>query len=135
MLSDSKSNFKVLCRLHLQLDGALLHRRRGQAAEANGELATELDAWWRIVKSANWDSLQDVRKVYKDADGVTVGSLSYTVFNIRHNRFRLIVQIAFERQTVFVKFMLTNKEYDRDGWKQELLAEQRERERKVKGRK
>ena len=76
-----------------------------------------LDAWFRIATAASWHSLEDVRKTYATADGVTVGGKTYTVFNIGGNKFRLIVKIEYKYQKIFIKHVLTHKEYDKGGWK------------------
>ena len=90
------------------------------------QAAQDLDVWERSARRANWISLADVRKTYPKADGVTIGKRTYTVFNIVANRFRLIVQIVYESQTILFKKVLTHAEYDRGDWKQSLLDEQRE---------
>ena len=38
------------------------------------------------------------------------------MFNIRHNRYRLIVYPAFSRRKLYVKALLSHKEYDRKDW-------------------
>ena len=76
-----------------------------------------LDAWYRTAKSAEWTSLEDVRKTYPSADGVPVGGKVYTVFNIGGSHFRLIVEINYRTQRVFIRHVLTHAEYDKGGWK------------------
>jgi mRNA interferase HigB len=72
----------------------------------------ELDKWFRIVRKAQWYSLEDVRTQFVSAD--RVGSV--VVFNIRHNAYRLIVRHQLPGQRLFVKALLTHKEYDRREW-------------------
>lgn len=93
------------------------------------QAAQDLDTWERVARRANWTSLAEVHKMYPKADGVTIGKRTYTVFNIAGNRFRLIVQIAYERKTIFFKRILTHAEYDRGDWKQNLQQEQEEQKR------
>lgn len=76
-----------------------------------GEAA--LDSWYRVVKQAVWESIVDVRKLYSHADAVG----RFTVFNVRGNHYRLISEINYESQTVYIRFILTHKEYDQEGWK------------------
>jgi mRNA interferase HigB len=62
-----------------------------------------------------------VRKAYPHADAVEVSSGNIvTVFNIRGNRYRLIVAIKYEWAMVYVLRFLTHAEYDRDKWKDQL---------------
>jgi len=41
------------------------------------------------------------------------------VFNVGGNKYRVIARIHFNRQMVFIRFVLTHREYDRDTWKSE----------------
>jgi mRNA interferase HigB len=93
------------------------------------EISAGLDAWYRVAKTAKWSSLEDVQQPYPSADGVRAGKQTYTVFNIRGNRFRLIVKIEYRFQTIYIKDVLTHAEYDRNGWKKALEKEQRKMER------
>ncbi len=73
----------------------------------------QVDSWYATVKKAEWQNLEDVRKIYRDAEAV--GNL--TVFNIKGNEYRLIVGIDYETQTVYYKYFLTHAEYDKNKWK------------------
>ncbi len=72
----------------------------------------ELEIWYRIAKQASWQSLVDVRVDYRTAD--LVGRL--LIFNLLHNKYRLIVRENFQGQSLFVKAVLTHDEYDRKEW-------------------
>jgi len=39
------------------------------------------------------------------------------VFNLAHNRYRLITTVFFATREIYVKDLLTHKEYDRKEWK------------------
>ncbi len=41
-----------------------------------------------------------------------------TVFNIAKNRFRLIAFVSFRTGIVYIKEILSHKEYDKGRWKQ-----------------
>ena len=41
------------------------------------------------------------------------------VFNIRHHRYRLIVYPVFSRRKLYLKALLTHKEYDMKEWRQQ----------------
>jgi mRNA interferase HigB len=86
--------------------------------------ASEVDAWERVASKTEWGSLDDIRKTYPDADGITIGNRIYTVFNICGNQFRLIVQINHQHKMIFFKRLMSHAEYDRDEWKKSLKREQ-----------
>lgn len=72
-----------------------------------------LDAWFRMARRAQWRNLAEVRQIYPHADAVG----DCTVFNIRGNHYRLICGIRYERQVIYIKYVLTHKQYDLGGWK------------------
>jgi mRNA interferase HigB len=88
-----------------------------QASQEHREAALEIGAWIRIVKSARWRSFQELRAAFPDADDVD----GFIVFNIRHNRFRLIAVVHYakliERRLtlghVYICSFMMHKEYDR----------------------
>ena len=76
-----------------------------------------LDAWYRTAKGARWRNLAEVRRTYAHADGVPAGEITYTVFNIAGNKYRLITEIYYEDQTILLRHVLTHAEYDKGDWK------------------
>jgi mRNA interferase HigB len=97
-------------------------RKLLEAGEHHGsKAAASLESWYRIAKHAQWESLEDVRRTYPHADGVTVGKgdqkKNYTVFNIGGNDFRLITEIFYHDATVLIRHVLTHATYDKEGWK------------------
>ncbi|MBD2089025.1 type II toxin-antitoxin system HigB family toxin [Microcoleus sp. FACHB-1515] len=73
----------------------------------------QVETWFDKIKEANWQNLEDVRKVYKDAEAVG----NFTVFNIKGNDYRLIVGIDYEFQTIYYKYFLTDADYSKNRWK------------------
>jgi mRNA interferase HigB len=82
-------------------------------AERHPDAEEPLDRWYRILKHGSFSSFADLRTVFPSAD--KVGQL--TVFNIGGNKYRLIVAIHYNRQIVYVRHVLTHKEYDKGTWK------------------
>jgi mRNA interferase HigB len=72
-----------------------------------------LDNWYKIATKAQWSNLAQVQEIYPAAEAVG----NFTVFNIKGNRYRLIVDIVYSEATIFVKYVLTHAEYDKDKWK------------------
>jgi mRNA interferase HigB len=88
-------------------------KRLKEASARHADLEDPLDAWFRIAKRASWEKLEDVRRTFSTADAVG----KWTVFNIKGNRYRLIAEINFGAQRIYIRHVLTHHEYDRGGWK------------------
>ena len=85
-----------------------------EAAARRRDLEAPLDVWFRIAKKASWQNLADVRKTFASADLVD----RWTVFNIKGNRYRLITDVNYRFQRIYIRHVLTHAEYDREEWKQ-----------------
>jgi mRNA interferase HigB len=72
-----------------------------------------LKEWWSNVSKAVWTNPADVKSTYNTVDIYR----SCTVFDIGGNKFRLIAKVEFALRIVFVKHVLTHKEYDKGNWK------------------
>jgi len=83
------------------------------ASQKHEDLEKSLDVWHRIAKKAEWKSLAGVRRTYPHVDAVG----KYTVFNIKGNDYRLIVEINYRTGRIFIRHVLTHQEYDRGKWK------------------
>jgi mRNA interferase HigB len=80
---------------------------------AHPEAETPLRAWIKVAQEAKWEKFADIRQAYAHADQVD----KFTVFNIGGNKFRLVVVVHFNRGKLYVRHVLTHKEYDEDKWK------------------
>jgi mRNA interferase HigB len=69
-----------------------------------------LQEWLKIVKSAKWENLADIRKSFNSVD--YVGNQHY-VFNIKGNHHRLVVVIKFTIKMIYIRFIGTHDEYDK----------------------
>ncbi len=69
--------------------------------------------WYRVAKKAEWKSREDVRRTFPSADAAG----KYTVFNIKGNSYRLIVEINYRSGRLFIRHILTHAAYDKEGWK------------------
>ena len=75
---------------------------------------TALESWYRIVQQTKFNSFGELKQTFPSAD--QVGKL--TVFNIGGNKARLIAAIHYNRSRVYIRHVLTHKEYDRGLWKE-----------------
>jgi len=77
------------------------------------DVGQTIEAWYAVARKANWDNLEDVRKIYRDAEAVG----NFTVFNIKGNKYRLIAGIDYGNKTIFYKYLLTHADYNKEKWK------------------
>lgn len=70
----------------------------------------ELKYWYDKVKNANYESPNDIIRDHPKSD--TVGN-NRIIFNICHNKYRLIVTFRYRLQTAYIRFIGTHKEYDK----------------------
>jgi mRNA interferase HigB len=92
--------------------------RRGlfERAAAFADVKSALQVWFDIAVEAEWRSLKDIRETFPAAD--RVGTLA--IFNIRGNKYRIIVRMVFRYQRIYIKEFLTHAEYDKGRWKKWL---------------
>lgn len=72
-----------------------------------------LTAWLNEVKQANWKSFTDIRKDFPTADKVK----NYFIFDIKGNKYRLVVKIVFIANTIKIDGVFTHAEYDKIDFK------------------
>lgn len=78
-------------------------------ADDHRALRSAIEAWYREVDGAAWTSMADVKRHFRSSSPINAERV---VFNIKGNDYRLIVAIDFGRQTVFVKWIGSHRDYD-----------------------
>jgi mRNA interferase HigB len=81
--------------------------------EEHPHARTSMDRWYRVAKRAIWSSFADVKQSFNTADSVA----PCVVFDIGGNKYRLIAEMNFARRVVFIRFIMTHKEYMKGAWK------------------
>ncbi len=71
---------------------------------------TSLRSWYHDAKSASWKNSNELKLQYKSASIVGDGRV---VFNIKGNKFRLVVLIDYDFQVLFIRFIGTHEQYDK----------------------
>lgn len=74
---------------------------------------TALNRWFKLINSANCQTFDELRSIFPSAD--LVGDL--IVFNIGGKKYRLITSIHFNRHKVYIRYILTHSEYNKETWK------------------
>jgi len=68
-----------------------------------------LKTWYKEASKATWNGPSDIEAMYAKASTL---KNSRVIFNICGNKYRLIVEINYRRQWVFIRFIGTHKDYD-----------------------
>jgi mRNA interferase HigB len=68
-----------------------------------------LEFWYDTVEKTSFQNPNDVIKFFQNAGTVGNGRI---VFNITHNKYRLVAKFEYQKQLVFVRFLGTHSEYD-----------------------
>ena len=92
----------------------ITRKRLNEFADKYPETRNALAQWYQLVKQNNFNSFAELRSAFPSAD--RVGKL--TVFNVGGNKVRLISAIHYSRRKVYIRAVLTHKEYDEDKWKE-----------------
>jgi len=91
----------------------ITRKRLLEFAHKHPDCSSALESWYRIVKRTDFDSFAELRMAFPSADRVD----KLTVFNIGGNKARLIAAIHYNAHRVYIRYVLTHKEYDRGYWR------------------
>ena len=69
-----------------------------------------LKTWHKIVEKSDWKNTHDVKAVFMDAS--IIGN-NRVVFNIKGNKYRIVVYLVFPTKKVFIRFVGSHSEYDK----------------------
>jgi len=78
--------------------------------EKHEDSKEQLLTWYKVTTKANWKSFNDVKKYFNSADCIKD---SLFVFNIKGNKYRLVVDFNFRLQWAFIIFIGTHANYDK----------------------
>lgn len=71
---------------------------------------TALEEWYKKTTRAEWKNLNELKQTFASAD--YVGN-NRVVFNIKGNDFRLVAIIIYPSQKVYIRWIGTHAEYDK----------------------
>jgi len=83
-----------------------------EASARHREWGASLNAWYKIAKSADWKNFADIRDSWKKCDAVG----RFVVFDISHNRCRLIATVNYKWSMLYIRHVLSHADYDRKEW-------------------
>ena len=69
-----------------------------------------LQAWYVDVRHSKWNEPSDIKYIYRN---VSFLAHNRVVFNIKGNKYRIVVAIQYDFSIVYIRFVGTHNEYDK----------------------
>ncbi len=76
----------------------------------HANVKNDLEAWYQEANKAHWKTPQDIKDKYSTAS--FIGNTK-VVFNIHGNAYRLLVDVDYNSETVFIKYIGTHADYSK----------------------
>lgn len=92
----------------------ITRKRLNEFAQQHPNIRSALAQWYKRVKQNDFASFAELRAMFPSAD--QVGKL--TVFNLGGNNVRLIAAIHYNRKKIYIRAVLTHRDYDENRWKE-----------------
>ena len=77
-------------------------------ADRHADVRSQIKAWFSEVEDADWKNPQDIKNRYRNASFLAGNRV---VFNLKGNKYRLLVRIQFDLEIVRVVKLGTHAEY------------------------
>lgn len=78
--------------------------------EKHKDCEQQLKSWYDEANKAFWNAPKDIKKDYPSASFLADNKV---VFNIKGNKYRLIVKINYAYKMVWIRFIGTHAQYDK----------------------
>jgi mRNA interferase HigB len=78
--------------------------------EKHPDARQPIQSWYADVKHAIWTGPTDIKSVYQNASFLANNRVA---FNIKGNKYRIVIVIQYKYRQVYIRFVGTHKEYDR----------------------
>jgi mRNA interferase HigB len=78
--------------------------------EKHPDSEQQLKSWFQETSNGEWNSPNEIKIEYPSA---SILSNNRVVFNIKGNKYRLIVRINYDYKMAWIRFVGTHAEYDK----------------------
>jgi len=92
----------------------ITQKRITEAKKSYPDCNPALVGWLKVAENNEFRNFADLKKIFNSVDKVD----HLFVFNIGGNKLRLIASIHFDRQRLYIRHILTHKEYDKGKWRE-----------------
>jgi mRNA interferase HigB len=73
------------------------------------DAAVPMQVWRTIVESRAFVNFADLKTAFNATDKVD----DFYIFDVGGNKYRIVTAIHFNQQKLFIRYVFTNKEYDK----------------------
>lgn len=91
----------------------ITQKRIWEAKKKFPEASGALDGWYRILCKNRFNNFSDIKGTFNSVDKFK----DYYIFDIGGNKLRLITNIYFARQKIYIRHLLSHQEYEKGRWK------------------
>lgn len=91
----------------------ITRKRLNEFAQEHPDAESALAHWYREMKGRSYANFAQLRETFPSADQVD----NKTVFNIGGNKYRLIAAVHYNRARVYIRAILTHRDYDKGTWR------------------
>lgn len=92
----------------------ITHAKIIEASQKWSHAQSALDGWYRIMKANNPKDFAEMKTFFPAVDKVG----KFHVFDIGGNKIRLIAVVMYQAKKVYIRHVLSHKEYDNGNWKE-----------------
>lgn len=78
--------------------------------EKHNDCEQQLKAWYREAENATWKNSNEIKSDYPSA---SILKNNRICFDIKGNKYRLIVRINYDYQMAWIRFVGTHRDYDK----------------------
>lgn len=91
----------------------ITQKRIWDAKKQHPAVAGALDGWYRVIKKNEFHNFSELKHTFNSVDKVG----DFYVFDVGGNKIRIIAVVHFNSGRVYIREVLTHKEYDKGLWK------------------
>ena len=91
----------------------ITRKRLNEFVEKHPDAKSSVARWYTIMRKSRFLNFVQLRETFPQADQVG----KFTVFNIGGNKVRLIAAVHYNRNKIYIRHVLTHREYDSGKWK------------------
>jgi mRNA interferase HigB len=77
--------------------------------EKHPDACIPLQTWYHDVERSDWRKPSDIKSQHRNASFVADNRV---VFNIKGNKYRVVVVVVYKASIVYIRFVGTHEEYD-----------------------